>query len=249
MYNDLNQVTSTFEERAKKLADCHYWLCKAKNSEGTCWEQHDKALLTRLDTIISTMPHRERDNLTKRCSDIIPAKSSEWKEEYDKQFLEALVEVLGYGWLHDKFPSYRVQFEEPDLVVRDEKCTLLATMACKRIRTSDVNDQYFAQQRETGEVVVREVDTRVLSASPDENPFLKNLQDTLAQAQKQLKQVVSPAKFIFLSISWDVSAAISLNEQDVIGLIKKEASDLKRSRITMIAFEDLKSDQPFIDGH
>lgn len=249
MYDNLNQVTSTFEERAKQLADCHYWLCKAKNSEGTCWEQHDKLLLTRLDTIISIMPCRERDNRTKRCSDIIPAKSPEWKEEYDKQFLEFAVEVLGYGWLHDRFLSHRMQFEEPpDIVVRDDKCVLVAAMACKRIRTSDANDQFFERQRKTGEVVGRHVDTRVLSSSPAENPFLKKLKGTISQAKKQLRQVVSPTKFIFLSISWDVSAAISRYKPCVIGLLEKEASNLRKSGITMIAFEEFKADQPFVGG-
>ncbi len=164
--------------------------------------------------------------------------------------MEVLVEVLGYGWLHDEFPSHKVQFEEPpDLVVRDDKCISVAAMACKRIRTSDVNDQYFAQQREAGEAVARPVDTRVLSSSPAENPFLRNLQDTLSGARKQLDKVVSPNKLIFLSISWDVSAAISQQKQTVIGLIKKEASKLRNSGITMIAFEELQAAQPFIDDH
>ncbi len=249
MWDNLNQVTSTFEERARQLAGCHCWLCKARNSEGTCWEQHDKPLLTRLDTIISTMPHRERDNLTKRATNIIPSKAPAWKEEYDKQFLEALVEVLGYGWLHDEFPSHRVQFEEPpDLVVRDDKRILVAAMACKRIRTSDADELFFEQQSKTGEVVARCVDTRVLSSSPAENPFLKKLQDTISQAKKQLKQVVSPTKFIFLSISWDVSAAISRHKPCVIRLLEKEASNLWKSGITMIAFGDFKADQPFVGG-
>ncbi len=250
MWDNLNQVTSTFEERARQLDGWHCcWLCKAKNSEGTCWEQHDKPLLTRLDTIISTMPHRERDNRTKRASDIIPSKAPEWKEEYDKQFLEFVVEVLGYGCLHDKFPSHRVQFEEPpDLVVRDDKCILVAAMACKRIRTSDANELFFEQQRKTGEVVAREVDTRVLCSSPAKNPFLKKLQDTISQAKKQLNQVVSPTKFVFLSISWDVSAAISRHKPVVIRHLEKEASNLRKSGITMIAFEDLKADRPFVGG-
>ncbi len=249
MYDNLNQVTSTFEGRAKQLADCHYWLYKAKNSEGTSWEQYDKTLLTRLDTIINIMPCCEKDNRTKRCSDIIPANSTGWNEEYDKQFWEVLVEILGYGWLHDEFPSQKVQFEEPpDIVVRDDKGELFAVMACKRIRTSDANDQFFEQQRKTGGVVGRNVDTRVLSSSPDENPFLKKFQDTISQAKKQLDQVVSPNKLIFLSISWDVSAAISRYEPCVIGLIEREASNLRNSGITMIAFKELQADQPFVGG-
>jgi len=249
MYDNLNQVTSTFEERAKQLVGCGYWLCKAKNSIGTSWEQYDKPLLTHLDTIISIMPSDERNNRTKRCSDIIPANSTEWNEEYDKQFLEFVVELLGYGWLHGEFPSHRVQFEEPpDIVVRDDKSVLIAAMACKRIRTSDANDQFFEQQSKTGQVVGRDVDTRVLSPSPDENPFLKKLQDTLSQAKKQLDQVVSPTKFIFLSISWDISAAISRYETTVIDLIGKEAFNLRNSQIIMIAFKELQADQPFIGG-
>ncbi|MBI4245274.1 MAG: hypothetical protein HY606_14385 [Planctomycetes bacterium] len=221
---------------------------KPKNSEGTSWEQHDKLLFTRLDTMISIMPLHERGNLTRRVSNIIPSNAPEWKEEYDKQFWEVLVEILGYGWLHDKFPSHRVQFEEPpDIVVRDDKCELVAAMACKKIRTSDANDQFFERQRKTGEVVGRDVDTRVLSSSPTENPFLRKLKDTLSQAERQLNQVDSPTKFIFLSISWDVSAAISRYKPCVIGLITKEASNLS-SGITLIAFEELNADQPFVGG-
>jgi len=246
MYDNLNKVTSTFEERAKQLSDSHYWLYKAKNSEGTSWEQYDKTLLTRLDTIISIMPHCEKDNRTKRCSNIIPANSTGWNEEYDKQFLEFVVEVLGYSWCHDKFPSNRVRFEEPpDIVLRDDESVLVAAMACKRIRTSDANDQFFEQQRKTGEVVGRYVDTRILSSSPAENPFLNKLQDTISQAKKQLDQVVSPAKFIFLSISWDVSAAIYRYKPCIIGLIVQEASNLRKSGINLIAFEEFEAEQPF----
>lgn len=247
MYDNLNQVTSTFEERAKQLAGCDYWLCKAKNSGGTSWEQYDKSLLTRLDTIIGTMPRSEKYSCTKRCRGIIPAKSPGWGDEYDKQFLEFVVEVLGYGWLHDKFPSHRVQFEEPpDIVVREDRSELVAAMACKRIRTSDENDQFFERQRETDEVVGRHVDTKVLSSDPAKNPFLRKLQDTISRAKKQLDRVASPTKFIFLSISWDVSAAISHYKRYVIGLLAKEASNLQKNGITMIAFEELQADQPLV---
>jgi len=249
MYDNLNPAIHTYEERAIRLNGCHFWLCKAKNSEGTNWEQHDKIILTRLDTIISTMSHRERDNITERVSGIIRSNALKWKEEYDKQFLEALVEVLGYGWLRDKFPSQRVQFEEPpDLVVRDDKCILVAAMACKRMRTSDTNDLYFEQQRETGEAVARSVDTMVLDSNPAENPLLRKLQWTLSQAKKQLKQVVSPTKFIFLSVSFDVSAAISRYKPVVIRLLEKEASNLGKNGITVIAFENFQAAHPFILG-
>jgi hypothetical protein len=248
MYDSLKKVTSTFEERAEQLAEPDYWLHKAKNSEGTSWQQYDKELLTRLDTIISIMPSCEKDKCTKRCSDIIPTNSTRWNEEYDKQFLEFVVEVLGYGWCHDKFLSHRVRFEEPpDIVVRDNKSVLVAAMACKRIRTSDVNDRFFEQQSKTSEVVGRYVDTRILSSSPTENPFLNKLQDTISQAKKQLDQVVNhPSKFIFLSISWDVSAAISRYKPCIIGLIVQEASILRKSGINVIAFEEFEADQPLI---
>ena len=233
-YNSFYQVTNIFEKRAKRLAGCESWLHKAKNSKGTSWEQYDKILLTRLDAIISIMPDSERDNLTRKFSDIIPSGSPGWNEEYDKQFWEVLVEVPGYGWLNNRFPSYRVNFEEPDLVVRDNKLKLVATMACKRIRTSDANEQFFKRQKETGEVVCKEVDIRVLNSNPAENPFLNKLTQTLSLAKTQLNRVNSKTKFIFLSISWDVSAAISKQKTTVVELIKKEASNLSKSGITEV---------------
>jgi hypothetical protein len=239
MYDNFNQVTSTFERRARQLGCSDCWLCKAKNSQDTCWEEFDKQLLARLDDSINIMPSGEKGKLTRRFTDIIPSNTQEFKKEYDEQFLDALVEVVGYGWLQDKFPSHRVQFEEPDLVVIDGKDRLVAAMACKRIRTSDKNHNYFRCQRESHQVEARSVDNSVLSENPTKNPFLSKLQDTLSRAKGQLNGKDVPSKFIFLSFSFDVSAAISRHERTVRELIKREASDLQKSGITMIAFKDL----------
>jgi len=249
MYDNLNQATSIFEQRAKQLG-CHdYWLYKAKKSQGICWEEFDSRLLAHLDTIINTMSSGERNKLAKRFADIIPSNAQKFEKEYDEQFLDALVEVVGYGWLQDKFSSHRVQFAEPDLVVKYDKGGLVAAMACKRIRTSVANDQFFEYQRESHRVEARPVDTKVLHVSPEENPFLRKLQDTLSKATNQLSKKNAPTKFIFVNFSWDVSAAIHSHKQDIIRLIKKEASDLRKSGITMIAFEDLQANQPFVEGY
>jgi len=238
-YDNFNQVTSAFERRARQLGGSDCWLCRAKNSQGTCREEFDKQWLARFDATINAMPSCEKVKLTKRFTDIIPSNTQGFKKEYNEQFLDALVEVEGYGWLQDKFPSHRVHFEEPDLVVRDGNDRLVAAMACKRIRTSDENNNYFRLQRESGRVEARDVNTRVLSPSPTENPFLSKLQDTLSQAKEQLNKNGAPCKFIFLSFSLDVSAATYCWKLTVGKLIGREASDLRKSGITLIPRKDL----------
>ena len=83
-------------------------------------------------------------------------------------------------------------------------------------------------------MVCKEVDIRVLNSNPAENPFLNKLTQTLSLAKTQLNRVNSKTKFIFLSISWDVSAAISKQKTTVVELIKKEASNLSKSGITEV---------------
>lgn len=238
-YDNLQLVTSGFEEKARRIGSGQAWIFKAKSSQ----RNEYRSLLTKLDRIVGGMPDIERDKLTKRFSDIIPVSAQQFKEEYDNQFLDALVEVLGWGWLHDKYPSCKVQFSEPpDLVVQDDAGKAIAAMACKKIRISDEDRTYF----EKHQAKTKPVKDSITSPDCTENPFLGKVMDTLRKAEEQLGEVETSDKFIFIDFSWDMSALIQ--KPQVEDLTKRLAAGLQGRSIKLIAFEYYQVDKPFIDA-
>ncbi|MBI2303184.1 MAG: hypothetical protein HYU86_00355 [Chloroflexi bacterium] len=236
-YDNLQQVMGTFEQKAGEISSRQAWIFKARQQNAVI------QLLVKLDRIVSDMPYTEKEKLAKRFSNIIPKSATQFRREYDDQFLEALVEVLGWGWLRDKYPSQEVRFSEPpDLIVQDDTGQVVAAMACKKIRTSDEDRDYFKSHQ--GEV--RTVNMRLISSNIGENPLLRKVKNTLHKGEEQLSKVEASSKFIFIDFSWDVSAWIQ-NEQDeqVKGLIKGLAAELQKRGILLVAFEQFQSCKSF----
>lgn len=236
MYNNLNCVTRGFKSKAKALGYDQAWIFKAEK----CQRREIQNLLLAMDNIIAQMPDTETEKLAQRFSKIIPDDATEFKNEYDAQFLDALVEVLGYGFLREKYPSHTVCLKEPDLIVRNDRGQLVAAMACKAIRHSDAHDDYF--QHHQGKL--RPVDHRILSDNSSRNPLLHKVKDTLSKAEKQLAKSTAPNKFILIDFAWDASALLQLEE--VKSLVKKSADELRERSIRLIAIENLELDKPFV---
>lgn len=237
-YDNLQQVTSVFEGKARPIGGDRAWIFRAKTSQRNEYE----SLLTKLDRIVGGMPDIERDKLTTRFSDIIPVNAQQFREEYDNQFLDALVEVLGWGWLHGKYPSCKVQFSEPpDLIVQDDAGNAIAGMACKKIRISDEDRTYF--EKHQGKT--RPVKDSITSPDCTENPFLGKVMDTLGKAEEQLGKVETSDKFIFIDFSWDMSALIQ--KPQVEDLTKRLAAGLQERSIKLIAFKNYQVDKPLTD--
>jgi hypothetical protein len=237
MHDNLSFITREFKRKAKELAHDQAWIFRAENSH----RDELQKLLERLDTIAAQMPDTERDKFAQRLGKIIPNGVTQFIDEHDEQFRDALVELLGYGFLKCKYPSGKVRFEEPDLIVLDDKENLVAVMACKAIRTSNVHDDYIKYHQ--GEP--RPVDHRLASADPHKNPLLRKVQSTLSKGAQQLAKRNAPDKFIYIDFAWDPSA--QLQESEVKNLINKLGEELHTRNINLIAIENFQFDKPFFE--
>lgn len=235
-YSELQQITIGFEQKARQIGGGQAWIFRAKRSR----REPDKSLLTKLNSIATDMPTSEEHKLTDRFKAIIPDNAQAFKEEYDNQFLDALVEVLGCGWLDDHYPSHEVQFSEPpDIIVRDDANNAIGAMACKKIRTSDEDREYFKYHQ--GEL--REVDDKITLPEQEDDPFLKKVKGTLWKAEEQLSRVTASSdKFIFINFTWDIPALIL--KPQVVQLISRLAVELKNQDITLIAIENYQWNDP-----
>ena len=236
MHKNLSQVISGFEEKAKRVNGNQDLILRIKKSQ----RSEDKQFFNKLDGIVDNMPDSEKEKLKKRFSNIIPDRAKTYIKEYDEQFFDALVEVLGYDFLQKQYPSCQVCIGEPDLIIFDNSSKLVAAMACKAIRHSKEHDDYVEHHQ--GEP--RPVDHTLTSTDPCENPLLRKVNGTLAKAKEQLAKSSAPAKLIFVDFSWDPSA--QLQEEQVKSLVQKLGEELRFRSIKLIAIENLESDNPFV---
>ena len=238
MYSNLDEITKGFEARAKQAGDQNTWvgILKAKQNE-----KEDIKLLSKLNQIVGGMPDAEKTKLCKRFSDIIPHSAQKYDREYNDQFLEALVEILGWGWLKEKYLQHTPCFTmgTPDLLVKDNSDQVVAAMECKKIRTSDEDRDYYKNHQ--GEV--KRVKDSLLSDDRNQNPLFRKLKDTLNTAERQVNQSNATDKFIFLDLSFDTPLMFADLKKPVICLLLKFASELCERGITLVSFEQYQMDK------
>jgi len=236
----LNQVTSSFEEKAKKLACGNSaWIFRGKSIG-------DQPLLTKLDTVVANMPNTEKTKLRERFSDIIPGTAKKYVREYDDQFLEALVETLGWSWLKERYSRHTPCFTmgTPDLLVKDGSGHVIAAMECKKIRSSDEDRNYYKNKQGTAQTVKNSL----TSSDYDENPFLRKLVYTLSKAKTQVNHSDAPDKFIFLDLTFDTPLMFPVLKEPIICIILRIASELCKDGIRLVSFEQFQVEKPITGG-
>lgn len=237
MYDNLTKVTGVFEEKAKRIGGDKAWIFGAKSSQ--CSEV--KSLLARLDSIVGGMPDEEKGKLTKRFTDIVPNGAGDYAREYDDQFLEVLVEILGWGWLKDRYLRHTPWFTmgTPDLLLKNNLGQVIASMECKKIRTSEEDRKYYESQQDKP----RQVRNNLTSYDYNKNPFLRKLSDTLCKAEKQINQSGATDRFIFLDLSFDTQFIFPDEKRRIICLIRKLGFELCKKGIMLVSFEQYQVDK------
>ena len=190
------------------------------------------------------MPNAEKKKFNKRFSDIIPDSAQQYVREYDDQFLEAAVEILGWGWLKDRYPSNAPQFTlgTPDLLVKNNSGQVIAAMECKHKRHSEFEANWL--QHPQNKIITGTVDDRLISSDYNANPFLRNLVDTLCKAEKQLNETKDSHKFIFLNLSFDTQvSALDEQKRGVVCLISRLEAELCQRGIALVSFEQFQVDR------
>lgn len=236
MYDNLNQVTSSFEERAKKLAcGSNAWIFKAKKDK----HNETRQLLEKLDNIIGKMPASEGAILKTKFTKIISDKKQRYIRKFDDQFLEVLNELLGWGWLKDRYPKYTPHFADapdPDLLVKDESSQIIAAMECKKKEHSEEEAYWLKHpwQMKEGQGGVE----------ASQNPLLRILRCTLSEAEDQVNRTVAPDKFVFLDLSPDVPFMCPELERQLVCSIRGLASELRQKGIQLISFNQYQVDRP-----
>lgn len=240
MWDNLNQVNKRFEEKAKQIGGCNAWIFKAKKDQ-------DSKILAKLDVTVGNMQHSERAKFKKRFTCIIPDNATSYIREYDDQFLEALVEILGWGWLKDRYPPYTPQFTlgTPDLLVKDNSGQMVAAMECKKIRSSDEDRDYYKSHQ--GEA--RPVRNSLTSDDYAKNPFLRKLVDTLCKAKEQVSQSGAPDKFIFLDLTFDTLLMFPVLKGPMICAILRIASELCKNGIYLVSLEQFQVEEANLGYH
>ena len=237
-YENFNQITKSIKKKAKELISGDSALIfKLKRVQG---EPQVTILMTKLDTISARMPDIEKRKFITRFSNIIPNGAKDYIQEYNDQFNATLVELLGWGWLKERYPSYNPQFnhpQSPDLLVYDNDSEIIACMECKHIRTSNEEREIFNRQSFRNGVVKL---TTLYSLDESENPFLRKLKDTICKAEQQVNQSRTIEKFIFLNLSLDVAYM----PFGIDSLIKCFESDLNNKGIKLHTFTQFSVDIP-----
>lgn len=231
---NLHSATAGFEDRAKALNDDKYWLALAEAKKNQ-WRQ---AFLTRLDNTIGKMPLDENREVNQKFNRIIPARAKCWKEQYDEGFLDILIEILGWGWLSERYSSSVINFRNtPDLEVLDDQGSIVAAMECKNFLESKRERDYHKSIRgNLKNIEAREVDQRLISNDPAENPFLWKLMCVLCKAEEQLNMSgLQDNKFVFINFDFDDSSLVQIDGTKV--LLGRLANVLKGRGVEFVAFQ------------
>ncbi len=235
MYDNLNQVISGFQKKAKQIGDGNARIFRAM-------KEPNNPPFPKLDNIIQEMPGSEKKTFSARFTEIIPASAQSFEREYVDHFLEACVEVLGWGWLKDRYPLYMpcLTMGTPDLLVKDNSEHVIAAMECKKIRTSDEDRDYYQNKQGTAQ----KIKDSLTSSDIIQNPFLRKLQDTLGKAEQQVNHSDATDKFIFLDLSFDTPLMFSILKEPVICSISHLARELYKKRIRLVSFEQYNVEEP-----
>ena len=139
----LESVVGLFIKRAQALGHTEPWVVKALLKASQLQEIRD--LFQRLEDLLEMLSEHQFKMVEERFNQIIPASPKQWHEEYDEQFREVLVELLGWKWLQERHRDESVEFypkstkpgvRTPDLGVWDGD-NLLAAMECKKVNVSE----------------------------------------------------------------------------------------------------------------
>jgi hypothetical protein len=235
-YPNLESVTEDFTSRAQNLNNT-YWLAVALVKQDS-W---DCNLLNGVENIISQMPPRQKQELTKKFDNLIPQKSKSWKEEYDREFLDLLIEVLGWDWLSKKYNSSAVEFRNtPDLEVLNKCGNVVAAMECKNFWISKEEESRIESIINKGNgVYLKPTESRLILLDFSKNPFLKKVKRDLCKAEEQLdKTKLKKNRFILINFSFDFSLRTQYKKtKDLIRLINR----ILKPRTELIAFSDYQS--------
>ncbi|GEM_PF-2579938 len=223
-------VITQYRNTAQQLSGGHAWLLMVErlaNDPVRDPSREAQELLGKLDSIVQMMPSEEYSKLKGKISDIIVSANT-WRESYDTQLRDLLVEVLAWAWLHRRYPSDRVQFNKtPDLLVLASNSTVVAAMECKKFNLSQ-NEQLFLK---SGPVVS--------SAKPLARPSLgwfKKLLKDIHKAKKQLLAVQSARdRFIFISFSHDIDIQGARMAHMILPGVVLPAGDPYQAAINFIA--------------
>lgn len=248
-YPKLETAAKTFISRAKGITEGKSWIVKAWNSD----HPSITSLLGRTDRTISKMTERDALLINGKFNDIIPNKAEKFLPEYDEQFRNALVEILGWGWLTNKHPSLNVEFcslpdeqgiRSPDLCAWDEGRVLSASLECKHLGVS-IEEKNWIQ---SGEIKSGPITYTATLEDPKQNPFLNKLQSTIATAKTQIETTgLTENKYIFVNISLDTpNWGITSIMEGIRELIGMEATRLAASGIELVAFEHYDPDNSLL---
>ncbi len=242
-YSSLDSVVAEYKARSLAVGEPKPWIVKAVLLAPQRSEIHD--LFQRLDDLLTVLATEERGKVKARFDECVPKDPPQWREEYDEQFREVFIELLGLEWLRERYPGKRVGFysrsyekgvRTPDLGVWN--CdSLLAAMECKKFNTSEEEKAWLTK---TGDITIEP------NLDPS-SPLAKKLVATIQGAKGQLDSThLSDNKFIFMSISLDTPVWTDPIKPIVQQFVREQADTLRSQGVELLAFEGFQPDRPFI---
>ena len=185
-YSSLDSVVAGYKARALLAGEPKPWIVKAVLRAPKPAELRD--LFQRLDDLLGEMAPQERGEVKARFDKLVPKDPQRWREEYDEQFREVLIELLGWEWLRERYPHNRVGFyptspkkgiRTPDLGVWDGDM-LLAAMECKKFNISEEEKDWLQSGG---------MKSGTLTIEPNldpSSPLAKKLVATIQNAKRQV---------------------------------------------------------------
>lgn len=246
----LDNILYGYREKALKLRGRAKWFIKLE------WLAHlsDIAgealvLLNGLNDIVKGMAPDECLKLKTKVTNIVPANAKGWRESYNSRLREIVIEMLGWEYLHQKYPDATVTFmETPDLLVRAQDGCIVAAMECKKYNLSKLENKLM---RPGGPG---------RGGSPPIQPargWYAKVDKTIKKAKEQLQEASDAReKLIFISFSHDVDIKMSRIAARELGgtwaydgvkeHLKRWAVRLKTEGIDLVAFEGFSVDKRMV---
>lgn len=250
-FSHLESAIGLFIKRAQALGNTEPWVVKALLHASQIPELFD--LSQSLEGLLAALSENQFKEVEARFSQIIPASSGQWHEEYDEQFREVLVELLGWKWLQERYRDNRVGFyprstktgvKTPDLGVWDGDILLAAT-ECKKINVSEEEKAWL--QAERMPLKSKSGTVNVMSNLDPSSSLAKKLLSTIQVATCQLESThLSDNKSVFMSISLDTPFWTDPMKPSVQRFLQDQADTLRPRGVELLAFERYQPDRPLI---
>ncbi len=250
-FSHLDSVIGLFIKRAQALGNTEPWVVKALLHASQIPELFD--LSQSLEGLLAALSENQFKEVEARFSRIIPSSSGQWHEEYDEQFREVLVELLGWKWLQERYRDNSVGFyprstktgvRTPDLGVWDGD-NLLAATECKKVNVSQEEKAWL--QAEPMTLKSKSGTVNVASSLDPSSPLAKKLVATIQVATCQLESTHLPDnKSIFMSISLDTPIWTDPIKLSVQQFLQEQADTLRPQGVEFLAFERYQTDRPLI---